>query len=88
MFSRIRLAALSVLLAAGSVTLANVGSAETLNLGGTGGAVAMMRQVGARGIAFGISLTRESVLARFGRHGFYLRHTITGGRVGSVRRLL
>jgi hypothetical protein len=42
----------------------------------------------ARGIAFGISLTRESVLARFGRHGFYLRHTITGGRVGSVRRLL
>ena len=43
---------------------------------------------GPRGIAFGISLTRESVLARFGRHEFYLRHTITGGRVGSVRRLL
>jgi phosphate transport system substrate-binding protein len=47
MFSRIRLAVLSVLLAAGSITQAHVGSAETLSLGGTGGAVPMMRQVGA-----------------------------------------
>ena len=39
MFSRIRLAVLSILLAAGSITLAHVGSAETLSLGGTGGAV-------------------------------------------------
>ena len=50
--------------------------------------VKYLGQIAVRGIAFGISLTRESVLARFGRHGFYLRHTITGGRVGSVRRLL
>jgi phosphate transport system substrate-binding protein len=47
MFSRIRFAVLSILLAVGSVTLARVGSAETLNLGGSGGAVPMMRQVGA-----------------------------------------
>lgn len=47
MFSRIRSAVLGVLLAAGSTTLAHVGSAETLSLGGTGGAVPMMRQVGA-----------------------------------------
>jgi hypothetical protein len=33
-------------------------------------------------------MTRETVLARFGRHGFYLRHAITGGRVGLVCRLL
>jgi phosphate transport system substrate-binding protein len=47
MFSPIQLAVLSILLAAGSITLAHVGSAETLSLGGTGGAVPMMRQVGA-----------------------------------------
>jgi peptide/nickel transport system substrate-binding protein len=41
-----------------------------------------------RGIAFGIPLTRGSVLARFGWLGFYLRHAITGGRVGPVCRLL
>lgn len=43
---------------------------------------------GTRGIAFGIPLTYQSVLARFGRDGFYLRHANCGGCVGPVCRLL
>ena len=43
-----------------------------------------------RGIALGISLTRESVLARFGGDRFYLRDTATaaGARIGPVYGLL
>jgi hypothetical protein len=43
-----------------------------------------------RGIALGIPLTCETVLARFGRDGFYPRHTATagGGQVGPFYRLL
>jgi hypothetical protein len=43
-----------------------------------------------RGIAFGISLTCDSVLARFGRDGFYLRQAATAGgsRFGPAYRLL
>ena len=41
-----------------------------------------------RGIAFGISLTCESALARFGRYGFYLRHANSGVCFGPVYRRL
>ena len=55
---------------------------------GIAGVLAGLEVLRARGIAFGISLTCDAVLARFGRHRFYLRHANLGGCVGPVYRLL